>query len=200
MLRRRALLLAVGLSAVAVPQGPARAESAVSLAIPNLEGAIAADTYDTEGERVGGADLSIEHLANGNVVLRSRSGYEGSARTELFAELEPTGDGVHLRPLTQRTESHDEQGRSLGLMTIDHRRRIAHATGVQHRDVELAEALDGVVDESFNHRLVGCAPLIERGTLADPQFGKAALALRSRADRRGDPKTQRPISPTKEAK
>jgi len=126
MQSRPLLLLAATLAAAGLaPSSGAGAESAVSLTLPRVDGAIPADTYDSAGNRVGGADLRIEHLANGRVVMRSRSGITGSAGADLFAELEPIAGTQRLRPVLERTESHDETGRSLGLMTIDHQRRVA---------------------------------------------------------------------------
>lgn len=121
------LVLAASLMAAAAtgPAGWAHAESAVSLTLPRIDGTIPADTYDASGQRVGEADLRIERVAGGRVVMRSRSGITGSAQADLFAELDPIAGTKRLRPVLEQSESHDAAGRSLGLMTIDHQRRLA---------------------------------------------------------------------------
>jgi hypothetical protein len=128
MLHPRAALLATALAValVAAPR-PAAAESDLPLPAPDLEGDIPAQTYDLEGERVGEASLGVSRLDGGNYLLHARSGIEGSARTEMSAELEPLGDG-RVRLVRQRSQSHDEQGASLGVMRIDHQRGVATCT------------------------------------------------------------------------
>jgi hypothetical protein len=124
----RALLLAAAalVASVASPR-PAAAESAISLPAPEVVGDIPAETYDLEGERVGEASLGVVQLDDGHLQLRARTGIEGSARTEMSAELAPDGPGK-VRLLRQRSQSHDEQGASLGVMSIDHERGMATCT------------------------------------------------------------------------
>jgi len=104
--------------------GGVAAESALELPAPDVLGQIQAETYDESGERVGSAELGISELPSGLYELRSSSGIDGSARARVRAELETLTNG-QLRPVFQETEARDEQGRSLGLTTIDHRRRVA---------------------------------------------------------------------------
>ena len=73
---------------------------------------------------MGEASLGVVQLESGNWQLRARSGIEGSAGTRMEAELAPNGHGG-ARLLHQRSESHDENGISLGVMAIDHRRGVA---------------------------------------------------------------------------
>jgi hypothetical protein len=112
----------------------AAAESALLLPEPELLGEVAAQTYDESGLRVGKAELRFVRLEGGNYELRSESGIDGSARAEFRAELEPVGGG-QLRPVLQLTEARDEQGRSLGQTTIDHRRRVATCGVAEGSDV-----------------------------------------------------------------
>ena len=141
MSRSRALALAAALLlAAALAPRPTAAESDLSLPEPEVEGDIPAETYDLEGERVGEASLGVVRTPKGNWMLRARSGIEGSARTEMSAELAPAGPG-RVRLVRQQSRSHDEQGASLGVMTIDHERGVATCTpapGSGEEPVEIA--------------------------------------------------------------
>ncbi len=119
---------------------PAAGESVVRLRPPSLLGALDADTYDLEGRRLGDAELSVLRNENGVVEMRSLSMIgEGGASQEVRAKLQPVGDDGELRLLYQQSESHDEQGRSLGLMKIDHRRRVAECGVPEWLDDDPAE-------------------------------------------------------------
>ncbi len=99
---------------------PAQADSALRLAWPGAFGVRPAVTYDAERNRVGDAEIRIERLPDGNVSLRSVSGFTGAARTQLHAVLEPIDGGQHLRPLWQESRSFDADARALGRLHIDH--------------------------------------------------------------------------------
>jgi hypothetical protein len=114
-------LLAVALALAA----PARGESALLLPLPDAFGAIDAGTFDAEGERVGAASLSVVRRGDGRVELRAESGIEGSARSAVAAVMEVADGGRALRLLSQRSESFDTAGRSLGVLSIDHEARSA---------------------------------------------------------------------------
>jgi hypothetical protein len=134
--RLRALLGLTFAAAIAGASGDrTAAESALLLPEPEVMGEIAAQTYDEQGLHVGTAELRVQRLANGNYELSSESGIDGSARAAQRAELEPIGGG-RLRPVLQVTESRDEQGRSLGRTTIDHRRGVATCGVPEGSDAE----------------------------------------------------------------
>jgi hypothetical protein len=120
-----AWLVCALLAAAVGATGAARAESALTLPSPDLLGDVAAFTYDEEGERVGDASIAFESLGEDRFLLRGISGIDGSARADVRAEFVRSDDGSGLRLLHQQTEAHDENGRSLGVMTIDHRDRLA---------------------------------------------------------------------------
>ena len=111
--------------AAALAAGPARADSELTLPAPEVTGAIDASTYDESGARVGGAEIAVVRLDDGSYRMSGRSGIEGSAQLEVTADLAPVGGNAGLRLLSQRTESRDVDGRSLGVMRIDHERRVA---------------------------------------------------------------------------
>jgi hypothetical protein len=143
------------------PTGAA-AESSVWLPLPDAFEAVQADTYDeVSGERVGNAELSMQRTPEGLVRMSARTGIDGAARTELSALLEPNEAGDALRLLTQRSESHDESGISLGVLSIDHRKGTARCgvpagTEKAAKTVELP-ADDRVVNVPLNllfHELV----------------------------------------------
>ncbi len=117
---------------------PAAAESALRLPLPTAFGEIDADTYDEEGHRLGDAKITVVKTPDGLIELRSLSQIEGSARTLLTAVLEPVGQSETLRLVSQRSESHDENGKHLGVMSIDHRRRVARCNPPEGAATELA--------------------------------------------------------------
>jgi hypothetical protein len=102
--------------------GPASAESQLLLPYPDVFDDIAAGTYDEEGKQVGAASISIREMSNRTVVMDIETRGAGAARNVAWAELEvmPKERGPALRLLRERSESFDEQGKSLGLMQIDH--------------------------------------------------------------------------------
>jgi hypothetical protein len=155
-MRRIALRIAAALCASgAIGAGaPAIAESALLLPLPEAFGAIDGGTFDATGHRVGQAQMSVVKRSDGRIELLARSGIEGSARTQASALMEPAQDGGALRLLSQRSESFDESGASLGVLSIDHARRTAHCAappGSGDADAELElPALDQVVNVPLN--------------------------------------------------
>ena len=123
LITARSLLtgLAIGLAMGA----PAGAESALTLRIPEITGNIAAHTYDEAGQRVGDASIAFEQLPDGHFLLSGLSGIEGSAQAHVRAEFVRSDDDAGLRLVHQQSEAHDENGQSLGVMTIDHRTGVA---------------------------------------------------------------------------
>jgi hypothetical protein len=114
--------LALALLLALAPAGVS-AESEVILPLPSTFGNIPAETWDAEsGKRVGEATMSVVRRPDGLIEMVGISGIDGSARTEARAVLEvvPGGDGLRL--LSQSSESHDESGQSLGVLSIDHTR------------------------------------------------------------------------------
>jgi hypothetical protein len=99
---------------------PARGESSLALSPPAIFGEITADTYDEEGRRVGGANLRVERLSGGNVLMEVFSGIDGSARFAGSAELAPNGTDGTMRLVRETTQAVDQEGRPLGVTTIDH--------------------------------------------------------------------------------
>lgn len=112
------LLLAWGISG-----SSALAESNILLPFPDTFGVIPASTYDLHGERVGSSQLSLIMTSESRVLMSIMSGVVGGARTEASAELatvvSKTG-GRQLRLLSERSQSYDESGRSLGLLQLNH--------------------------------------------------------------------------------
>jgi hypothetical protein len=108
------------------------AASAFLLPYPNADsfGTFTAATYDDAGRRVGDASIRIEHLENGHVRLQLRSGFDGGARNELEAVLEPaaSADAQGLRILRERSQSFDPDGKALVILTIDHEKGEARCT------------------------------------------------------------------------
>ncbi len=125
--------LGIALSiAVAALAGPAGAESGLRLPYPRHFGAIPAATYDTDGKRVGAAELRIERVENGNVRVVSEIGFDDGARTAASALLAPIDSGGARQLLTQESRSFDERGAPLGVLRVDHRKRVASCHGVNN--------------------------------------------------------------------
>jgi hypothetical protein len=99
---------------------PARGESTLSLPPPESFGEFTADTYDEEGRRVGSANMRVERLSSGNVLIEVLTGIDGSARSAASAELAPNGPDGSLRLVRERTQAVDETEKPLGVTTIDH--------------------------------------------------------------------------------
>lgn len=115
-----ASLLLLGLGAAA------HAESAVRLPLPREFGEIEATTYDDASlERLGPALMSMKRLPSGDIEMKAQTGIEGSARTGVSAVLERTLGGNALRLVSQHSESFDESGHSLGILSIDHHQGTA---------------------------------------------------------------------------
>jgi hypothetical protein len=123
MLPPRATILAA--SALLVAALPASAGSALRLAYPQSFSTIPAATYDVEGGRVGGAHLVVERLDDGVVQMATETGFDGGPRTVLTAALAPVDDGAALRPLWQESRTFEADGTPLGLLRLDHERRVA---------------------------------------------------------------------------
>jgi hypothetical protein len=156
-MRRAAPWIAAALfasTAILLGAAPARAESALLLPLPETFGAIEGGTFDATGHRVGEARMSVVKQADGRIELHARSGIEGSARSNASAVMELAADGKAVRLLSQRSESFDEHGASLGVLSIDHQKRIARCgappgSGEDATEIELAAA-DHVVNVPLN--------------------------------------------------
>jgi len=148
--RIRLALLATLFATMAADAG--RAESSFILAQPLAYGRVAAATYDESGERIGGADLEIERLESGRVRVRSESGRHLGAQTVATAELAPVESPAGLKLLFEESRSLDADGRALGVLSVDHVRRVARcedANGNMVSELELPDA-DRVVNVPMN--------------------------------------------------
>ena len=123
--RLRCRVLLWGLSLFITASGAANAESALRLEWPATLGTLSATTFDTNRVAVGAAHVMIERLDDGNVRMRSDSGFAEGARTVVSALLEPVDAGRSLRPVHQESRSFDEERQPLGRLEINHRERIA---------------------------------------------------------------------------
>lgn len=149
-MRRVVPLLAAALALAA----PAGGESALLLPLPDAFGEIDAGTFDAAGQRIGAASLEVLRRPDGRVELRAESGIEGSAHSTVAAVMEVVPGGRALRLLSQRSESFDTSGASLGALSIDHEARSASCGAPAGSDaapvsVELPAA-DRVVNVPLN--------------------------------------------------
>jgi hypothetical protein len=104
------------------------AESELRLTYPAAYGAVPASTYDTSRHRVGDAHLLLEKLDEGRVRIFAESGFDGGARNVAVALLEPSGDPRTLEPVLQESRTFRADGSLRGVLTIDHRTRVASCT------------------------------------------------------------------------
>ncbi len=117
--RLRRLVAAASAAAVLLPAAT-RAESTLRLPLPSAFGEVPSATFSESGKRIGDARLDVMKLANGNTYLMASGGIAHAESMVLSAELAPSPDGGGLRPLWQMSHSWDKDGRSLGVMFIDH--------------------------------------------------------------------------------
>jgi hypothetical protein len=122
------LLALLTLPLLLLPAGADRASAAsnVVLPLPKELGVFAGQTYGVDGQRVGDATFSFRRLADGHLVVEALTAIEGGARNAARAELVPVEGGLRL--LRERSESHDPEGRSLGVLRVDHERGEATCT------------------------------------------------------------------------
>jgi hypothetical protein len=120
--RRWPLLLLI--SSAFLSATPTRAESAFELPYPLHFGPVPAATYDSHGERIGDATVSIEQV-EGGVRLVSRSGKWSGESTIATATFVPVEPGKTMRLVRQESRSFDGEGELMGVLLIDHVARRA---------------------------------------------------------------------------
>jgi hypothetical protein len=125
---------------------PARGESSLSLPPPGIFGEIAADTYDEQGHRVGGANMRVERLAGGNILMEILSGIDGSAQFAGTAELAPNGADGSMRLVRETTQAVDRAENPLGVTTIDHSAGFAQC-GIPEGSREEPVRIDLPIDD-----------------------------------------------------
>jgi hypothetical protein len=122
------------------PAEPDRPPRGALLPAPPRFGIFPAGTYTAEGDRLGSARLSLLDKADGFVEVNVTTGVKGGARNDASAMLQYAPDG-RVRVVRERSESHDDGGRSLGVMLIDHARGVGTCTppGGTEADAEVFE-------------------------------------------------------------
>lgn len=136
---------ALGLAFAVTLASGARAESSLRLPLEDAFGAIPASTYDEEtAKRLGDAKIEMSRLPNGNLLVVASGAIQDAEAISLTAELEKTPDGGAMRPVWQQSHSWDAQGRTQGIMWIDHRNRRALCTPAEQ---EHEETFDLVLEE-----------------------------------------------------
>ncbi len=116
-------------SMAGVPDAPAEGPlRGALLPFPGTFGVFPAGTYDDAGQRLGSANLSVLASDDGLIEMALSSGVEGGAATRASAVLRRDDRGRGVRIVSERSESHDESGRSLGVMRIDHERGVGSCT------------------------------------------------------------------------
>ena len=168
-----ALVAALGLAWLA----PLPAGAASALRVPRdlAFGDLAASTYDEAGQRVGPASMRVEDVGDGRVRIEAISGFHEAEQTIVSALLEPTPDGVALRPVWQESRSLNADGEPLGVLRVDHVRgegtctpsdgsepeRVALPEGDRVANVVVSQMLGPLVAArkgSFDFAILICRP------------------------------------------
>lgn len=185
------VLVAMQLAAAALlVAAAAPAESSLRLPPPAVFGSIPSATFDEEGRRIGEARVDMTRLGNGNAWMMASSTIPDAESMMLSAELEPVDGGAAYRPVWQMSRSYDHEGRSLGIMFIDHRKGQAFCEHEQGSDeppdvVELPQP-DRVAHVPLNLLFLPLA----RGTADEIKFqfllcalGPRVVGARARVER-----------------
>ncbi len=108
--------------------GLAQAESELILPMPTEFGAIPALTFDLDGKKGGMATLSIDRIGENRALVRGAAALESGGRTRFQAELAILEGESGLQLLQQESQSHNQQGESMGLLHVDHVKGIGTCT------------------------------------------------------------------------
>jgi hypothetical protein len=100
--------------------GSALGASALRLPFPTEFGEFEGETLDPEGAPLGKARVSVARNPEGRVVVEGERGISGREATRYYALLEPMDGDRLLRPLRQRTQTVDAQGRTFAETVVDH--------------------------------------------------------------------------------
>lgn len=114
-----AVALALGLG-IGLVSSTATAGSSIILPYPDHFGEFPAGTYSNDGVRLGEALLKLEKRADGLVVMSVETRIEGGARQEARAEFSVLEANRGLLLLREFTHSHDREGKSKGILRVDH--------------------------------------------------------------------------------
>ena len=112
----------------------AQAESGIEMMMPSTFSSLEAGTYAQSGKRVGAGHLSVETLENGNVRILSQVGIADGAKTIAQAILTPIDGGRALRLLSQESRTFAPDGQPMGILSIDHVKRVASCTAINPTD------------------------------------------------------------------
>lgn len=132
-------------AARARPATPSARPRGALLPAPTRFGVFPAGTYTASGDRLGSAKLSLLERDGGLIEVNVGTGVKGGARNDASALLQRL-PGNRVTVLRERSEAHDDEGRSLGVMRIDHDRGIGSCTP-PGRGEEEAEVLQLPEDE-----------------------------------------------------
>ncbi len=125
-----------------LPPADGLAASALRLPVPGHFGAVPAETFDGEGDRVGGATLEIRRLDDGHVLMSVETGIEGAERSRAEAELRPAPEGGALELVRQRSRSVDASQNPLGVLEIDHLAKRGSCTPAGDGEPQVIELPD----------------------------------------------------------
>jgi hypothetical protein len=114
------ITLSAAIACVLLAESIACAESGIVLPYPDHFGEFPAAAYNDSGARVGSALLKLERRPNDLVVMSVDTELEDGARTEARAELSVIVGNRGLRLLREFSHSHNHEGKSMGILRVDH--------------------------------------------------------------------------------
>lgn len=101
------------------------AESALILPMPREFGDIPALTYGADNQLLGTGTLSINRIDKKHAQIRGEAILKAGGRTRFEAQLAILEDGSGLKLLHQESQSHNQEGRSMGVLHVDHAAGVA---------------------------------------------------------------------------
>ena len=106
----------------------ALAESALRFPVPGDLGTRAAVTHDANGTPIGRASMLLEKTGNKTIRLVGTAGIDSGGSTRVEAEFEILEGGQQMKLVRQLSESITVEGRSLGILEVQHEGATASCT------------------------------------------------------------------------
>lgn len=104
------------------------AESVLRFPVPKHFGTTPAITHDADGKAIGKASMTLERTTPGTVRLVGTAAIDTGGSTRVQADFEIVDGGDEMKLVSQRSESITVEGRSLGVLLIEHEKGTATCT------------------------------------------------------------------------
>lgn len=107
---------------------PVAAESSLLFSVPKKFESLPAVTYDSNGEPLGTASMSVEWIDPETARLVGTVTIDSGGGTRVQADFRLVDEGRHFKVIRQISESVTAEGRSLGTLLIEHEKGTATCT------------------------------------------------------------------------